>query len=175
MGSDDNWPRRDDNGECCPNQYQPSECHPATPSLLISVWSIERSGEPSQSRSRAWRGAKCHVTRRVRYCQISPALSWLTRVMCTRVLCPLSLSLYPPQHTQAFYNPPAPDSALFIYVTREATWPELPASGDRERKLEISFQRQEQGGGAHDKHVTKHLNMCPPRVTRHMMVNNHTQ
>ena len=117
MGSDDNWPRRDDNGECCPNQYQPSECHPATPSLLISVWSIERSGEPSQSRSRAWRGAKCHVTRRVRYCQISPALSWLTRVMCTRVLCPLSLSLSPTTHSSFLQSPGSGLRPLYLRDT----------------------------------------------------------
>ena len=84
-------------------------------------------------------------------------------------------SLSPIQHTQAFYNPPAPVSALLIYVTREATWPELPqASGDWEPETRDRFSETgaAQRGGTH---VTKHLNMCRPRVTPHGMVNNHTR
>ena len=82
---------------------------------------------------------------------------------------------FPTQHTQAFYNPPAPVSALLIYVTREATWPELPqASGDWEQETGDKFS--ETGSAQRgERHVTKHLNMCPARVTPHRMVNNHTK
>ena len=136
-GSGDKWPSRDDNGECCPNQYLAG-----APVYWFLSGSRGASPEPEpRDAELSVMSAPCPMLLGIP--RPPPPLTHRGNVS--------PVPSIPTQHTQAFYNPPAPVSALLIDVTREATWPVLPqASGDWEPETRDKFSETgsaQRGGG----------------------------